>query len=85
MHWIRVTRPRYEQSRRYDGQVGEVVGAWGPENSAHGRRGYLVEFPDREIVGVTEDEIEAVDEPPEHWAAGWPGRLRPTGERREAA
>ena len=30
MHWIRVTRPRYEQSRRYAGQVGEVVGAWGP-------------------------------------------------------
>ncbi|HEX7088794.1 MAG TPA: hypothetical protein VF192_01590 [Longimicrobiales bacterium] len=85
MHWIRVTRPRYEQSRRYDGQVGEVVGAWGPENSADGRRGYLVEFPDREIVGVTEDEIEAVDEPPDQAAAGEGGRQRPRGQGREAA
>jgi len=65
MHWIRVTRPRYEQSRRYDGQVGEVVGAWGPENSADGRQGYLVEFADGEIVGVTEDEISAVEGPEE--------------------
>jgi len=63
MHWIRVTRPRYEQSRRYYGQVGEVVGAWGPENSADGRRGYLVEFTDGEIVGVTEDEIAPVEGP----------------------
>jgi hypothetical protein len=85
MHWIRVTRPRYEQSRRYHGQVGEVVGAWGPENSADGRRGYLVEFPDREIVGVTEDEIEAVDEPPEHAAARERRRQSPMRQGREAA
>jgi len=63
MHWIRVRRPRYEQSRRYAGQVGEVVGAWGPENSADGRRGYLVEFGDGEIVGVTDDEISPVEGP----------------------
>lgn len=61
MHWIKVTRPQYEQSRRYTGQVGEVVGRWGPENSAEGREGYLVEFADGEIVGVTDVEIEEVD------------------------
>lgn len=63
MHWIRITRPEYEQSRRYAGQVGEVVGRWGPENSEHGREGFLVEFPDGEIVGVTDREVEKVDEP----------------------
>lgn len=63
MHWIRVTRPEYEQSRKYAGQVGEVVGRWGPENSADSRDGYLVEFPDGEIVGVTETEVDAVEDP----------------------
>jgi hypothetical protein len=63
MHWIKVTRPEYEQSRRYAGQVGEVVGRWGPENSTEPREGYLVEFADGEIVGVTETEVEAVEDP----------------------
>ena len=63
MHWIRVTQPEYEQSKRYAGQVGEVVGRWGPENSEQGREGFLVEFPDGEIVGVTDREVEKVDEP----------------------
>jgi hypothetical protein len=63
MHWIKVTRPEYEQSRKYAGQVGEVVGRWGPENSADSREGYLVEFPDGEIVGVTDTEVEAVEDP----------------------
>lgn len=63
MHWIKVTRPEYEQSRKYAGQVGEVVGRWGPENSADSREGYLVEFPDGEIVGVTDIEVEAVEDP----------------------
>ena len=44
MHWIKVKSPRYEQSRRYDGMIGEVVGHWGPENSADSRDGFLVEF-----------------------------------------
>lgn len=63
MHWIKVTNPGYEQSRRYAGQVGEVVGRWGPENSADSREGYLVEFADGEIVGVTETEVEEVENP----------------------
>lgn len=65
MHWVRITRPHYEQSRRHEGRVGEVVGYWGPENSAEGREGFLVEFADGEIIGVTEDEVEIVDGPEE--------------------
>lgn len=61
MHWIKVTNPQYEQSQRYAGQVGEVVGRWGPDNSQDAREGYLVEFSDGEIVGVTEAEVEMVD------------------------
>jgi hypothetical protein len=63
MHWIKVTKPEYDQSKRYAGQVGEVVGRWGPENSADSREGYLVEFGDGEIVGVTETEVEEVGKP----------------------
>jgi hypothetical protein len=63
MHWIKVTRPQYDQSKRYSGQIGEVVGRWGPENSAESREGYRVEFADGEIVGVTEMEVEEVQEP----------------------
>jgi hypothetical protein len=64
MHWIKVTNPQYEQSQRYAGQIGEVVGRWGPENSADAREGYMVEFANGEIVGVTEGEVEAVEQPP---------------------
>jgi hypothetical protein len=64
MHYIKVTKPRYEQSRRFDGMVGEVVGHWGPENSASSRNGYMVEFSNGEIVGLTDEEIEIVDPPP---------------------
>lgn len=63
MHWIKVTNPRYDQSKRYAGQVGEVVGHWGPENSAASKEGFLVEFSDGEIVGVAEEEVEVVEEP----------------------
>jgi hypothetical protein len=63
MHWIKVTAPRYDQSRRYTGQVGEVIGSWGPENSSDGRHGFLVEFSDGEIVGIAENEIQDVEEP----------------------
>ncbi len=63
MHWIKVTRPQYEQSRRYDGMIGEVVGHFGPENSADAQTGYMVEFPDGQIIGLTDEEIEMVDRP----------------------
>lgn len=63
MHWIRVTTPMYEQSERYAGQVGEVVGRWGPDNSTEAREGYLVQFGDGEVVGVADGEVEEVDGP----------------------
>jgi hypothetical protein len=61
MLFVKVTRPRYDQSRSYEGQIGEVVGRWGPENSAQSREGYLVQFSDGEIVGLTEEEVVSTD------------------------
>ncbi len=63
MHWVKVTRPRYTQSERYRGQIGEVVGHWGPENSNGGGNGLMVQFSDGEVVGVTEEEVAKVDDP----------------------
>lgn len=63
MHWVKVTNPQYQQSQVYAGQVGEVVGRWGPENSADSREGYLVEFSNGEIVGIAEDEVQEVGDP----------------------
>jgi hypothetical protein len=61
MLFVKVTRPRYDQSRLYEGQIGEVIGRWGPENSAQAREGYLVQFSDGEIVGLTEEEVVSAD------------------------
>lgn len=60
MHFVKVTRPRYDQSRRYRNRVGEVVGRWGPENSEDGREGFMVEFDDGEVVGLTPEEVDEV-------------------------
>ena len=63
MHFVKVTQPKYDASRRYEGQIGEVVGRWGPENSSESREGFLVEFRNGEIVGIADDEVEAADAP----------------------
>ncbi len=63
MLWVKVTNPRYTQSERYRDEVGEVVGHWGPENSSEGREGYMVQFADGEVVGVTEEEVVEADDP----------------------
>lgn len=60
MYSVRVTTPRYQQSRGYAGQIGEVIGHWGPETNEHGRDGYLVEFPDGNVIGIADDEVETV-------------------------
>lgn len=60
MHRVKITHPRYDQTIKYRDQVGEVVGHWGPENSADGKEGLMVEFADGEVVGVTREEIEEV-------------------------
>ena len=65
MHWIKVTNPQYQQSEPYRGQVGEVVGRWGPENSADAREGLMVQFEDGQVIGVTDHEIEEVGAPAE--------------------
>ncbi len=56
-----------------------MVGYWGPENSADGREGYLVEFADGEIVGLAEDEVEAVSEPEEGGGDVWGEEIRGGG------
>ena len=73
MHWIKVSNPEYDQSKRYAGQVGEVVGRWGPENSADSREGYLVQFADGEVVGITDTEAEEVENPAEPGVASQAG------------
>jgi hypothetical protein len=60
MFRVRVVHPRYDQSRPYAGQVGEVIGHWGAESNTAGREGYLVEFPDGRIVGIADDEAVSV-------------------------
>jgi len=72
MLWVKVTKPRYEQSKRYDGRVGEVVGRWGSDNAMQAREGYMVDFGDGEIVGVTEEEIEQVGDPGSGGGGGEP-------------
>lgn len=62
MHKVRVTFPRYDQSRPYAGKVGEVIGHWGADSNRSARDGYLVEFPDGKVVGIAEDEVETVVE-----------------------
>lgn len=60
MHKVKVVNPQYDQSRPYTGQVGEVIGHWGADNSRDGREGYLVEFPDGQVVGISLEEVETV-------------------------
>lgn len=60
MFRVKVITPRYQQSKPYAGQVGEVIGHWGPETNEHGRDGYLVQFSDGQVVGLAEDEVETV-------------------------
>ena len=62
MHRVRVVNARYDQSRPYLGKVGEVIGHWGPDNSEGGRDGFMVQFPDGEVVAVAEDEVEEAAE-----------------------
>ena len=60
MYKVRVVRSYYEQSEPHVGKVGEVIGHWGPDNNEEGRDGFMVQFPDGTIVGLSENEVEAV-------------------------
>ena len=60
MHRVRVVRSFYDQSEPHVGKVGEVVGHWGADNNESGRDGYMVQFPDGTVVGLSENEVEDV-------------------------
>jgi hypothetical protein len=61
MHRIRVVRSYYEQTEPYVGKVGEVIGHWGADNSQDGRTGFMVQFDDGTVVGVSENEVEEIE------------------------
>ncbi len=65
MHKVRVVRSFYDQSEPYVGRVGEVIGHWGADNNQEGRDGFMVQFEDGTVIGVSENEVEdaSVDEP----------------------
>ncbi|HEU0013234.1 MAG TPA: hypothetical protein VFQ45_06095 [Longimicrobium sp.] len=62
MHRVRVVRSYYEQSEPYVGKVGEVIGHWGADSNNEGRDGFMVQFPDGSVVGLSENEVEDATE-----------------------
>ena len=65
MHRVRVVRSFYDQSEPYVGRVGEVIGHWGADSNEEGRDGFMVQFDDGTVIGVSENEVEdaSLDEP----------------------
>jgi hypothetical protein len=62
MHKVRVVRSYYDQSEPYVGRIGEVIGHWGADNNQEGRDGFMVQFEDGTVIGVSENEVEDVAE-----------------------
>ena len=62
MHRVRVVRSNYEQSAPFVGRVGEVIGHWGADSNQEGRDGFMVQFDDGTVVGISEDVVEDVGE-----------------------
>ncbi len=60
MHKVKVKESHYQQGKPYVGQVGEVIGHWGPDSNEEGRDGFMVQFPNGEVVALAEDEVEEV-------------------------
>lgn len=60
MHKVKVVRSFYDQSEPYVGRIGEVIGHWGADNNDQGRDGFMVQFDDGTVVGVSENEVEDV-------------------------
>jgi hypothetical protein len=76
MHKVRVVRSYYDQSEPHIGRVGEVIGHWGADNNEEGRDGFMVQFEDGTVVGVSENEVEDVaDDDAEAPAAEGPGPI----------
>lgn len=59
---VRIARPTSPETARYAGQTGLVVGDWTSRIADGLSRGYLVEFPDGEILRVVLPEVEELDE-----------------------
>ena len=62
MHRVRVVRSYYDQSEPFVGRIGEVIGHWGADNNEDGRDGFMVQFEDGTVIGVSENEVEDVAE-----------------------
>jgi hypothetical protein len=62
MHRVRVVRSYYDQSEPFVGKVGEVIGHWGADNNQEGRDGFMVQFDDGTVIGVSENEVEDASE-----------------------
>jgi len=62
MHRVRVVRSYYDQSEPFIGRIGEVIGHWGADNNEDGRDGFMVQFEDGTVIGVSENEVEDVAE-----------------------
>ena len=62
MHRVRVVRSYYDQSEPFIGRIGEVIGHWGADNNEDGRDGFMVQFEDGVVIGVSENEVEDVAE-----------------------
>ena len=62
MHRVRVVRSFYDQSEPFVGRVGEVIGHWGADSNEDGRDGFMVQFEDGTVIGVSENEVEDVAE-----------------------
>lgn len=74
MHRVRVVRSYYDQSEPFIGRTGEVIGHWGADNNEDGRDGFMVQFEDGTVIGVSENEVEDVsEEAGENSAAGAAG------------
>ena len=73
MHRVRVVRSYYDQSEPYVGRIGEVIGHWGADNNGDGREGFMVQFADGNVVGVSENEVEDVAEDAVETVAEGPG------------
>ena len=58
---VRIARPSTPESARYAGQVGIVMGDWTARLPEGRATGYLVEFPDGEVIRVLLPEVDEVD------------------------
>jgi hypothetical protein len=79
MHKVRVVRSYYDQSEPFVGRIGEVIGHWGADNNEDGRDGFMVQFEDGTVIGVSENEVEDVADDALEDTAGTAGEGQGSG------